>query len=180
MSEYRVQRGEQNTQVDLGPTSATQVSAKVGEQTLQCTIQQLPDGRWAVTDAQTGERHLYAALPEPGPAGAGWLVVAGHRQHRFAVHDARADWLRGAAAGKAGGGGQVKASMPGRVVRLPVAVGDVVPPGGVVAVLEAMKMENDVKSPGGGVVVQIAVAVGQNVETGALLVVLGPLPEASA
>jgi pyruvate carboxylase subunit B len=62
--------------------------------------------------------------------------------------------------------------MPGRVVRVPVAVGDVVAPGTVVAVLEAMKMENDVKSPGGGKVVAIAVSEGAAVEAGALLVQL--------
>lgn len=179
MTEYRVQRGDHNTQVQLEAARGSRVQARVGEAALDCTIAQLPDGRWAVTDVATGARHLFAALPEPGPAG-GWLIVDGHRQHRFAVHDARADWLRGAAGGKTGGGGQIKASMPGRVVRLPVAVGDVVPPGGVVAVLEAMKMENDVKAPGGGVVLQVAVEVGHNVETGHLLVALGPLPEANA
>ena len=46
--------------------------------------------------------------------------------------------------------------------------------GGVVAVLEAMKMENDVKAPGGGRVVAVAVQEGAAVEAGALLVQLEP------
>ncbi|MSP90432.1 MAG: biotin/lipoyl-binding protein [Myxococcales bacterium] len=70
------------------------------------------------------------------------------------------------------GSGRILASMPGRVVRVPVQVGDVVPPNGVVAVLEAMKMENDVRSPAGGRVVQVAVQEGVAVEAGALLVQL--------
>lgn len=175
MTEYRVARGEQNTTVTLLADAGGVVQAKVGDLALTCQVEQLPDGRWAVSDS--AGRHLFAALPS---GDHGWLVVQGTAQHHLQVHDARADWLRGASAGKAGGGGQIKASMPGRVVRLAVQVGDVVPPGGVVAVLEAMKMENDVKAPGGGVVSQIAVTVGQNVESQALLLTLSPLPEATA
>ena len=69
MTEYRVQRGEHNTQVQLETATGTHVQAKVGETALACNIQQLPDGRWAVTDVATGARHVFAALPEPGPAG---------------------------------------------------------------------------------------------------------------
>jgi biotin carboxyl carrier protein len=175
MTEYRVARGEQNTTVTLLADAGGVVQAKVGDLELTCQVEQLPDGRWAVSD--TSGRHLYAVVPK---GGHDWLMVHGVAQHHLQVHDARTDWLRGAAGGKAGGGGQIKASMPGRVVRLAVQVGDVVQPGGVVAVLEAMKMENDVKAPGGGVVSQIAVTVGQNVESQALILTLSPLPEATA
>jgi biotin carboxyl carrier protein len=65
--------------------------------------------------------------------------------------------------------------MPGRVVRLSVAVGDIVAPGAVVAVLEAMKMENDVRSVGGGRVTAVVVQEGVAVESGALLVQLEPI-----
>jgi pyruvate carboxylase subunit B len=56
--------------------------------------------------------------------------------------------------------------MPGLVLRLEVEVGQRVEPGAGVVVLEAMKMENEIKAPGGGVIAAIHVAAGQAVEKG--------------
>ena len=84
--------------------------------------------------------------------------------------DERERWLGAFGGGDTAAGGEIKAGMPGRVVKVLVAVGDDVPPGGVVAVLEAMKMENDVKARGGGTVLEVAIIVGATVEAGELLV----------
>jgi biotin carboxyl carrier protein len=64
----------------------------------------------------------------------------------------------------------VAAAMPGRVLRVLVGAGDSVAPGQALLVLEAMKMENEVKSPQEGVVASIAVAPGQPVSAGEILV----------
>jgi biotin carboxyl carrier protein len=64
----------------------------------------------------------------------------------------------------------VVAAMPGRVLRVLVAAGDAVTAGQPLVVLEAMKMENEVKSPQDGVVSGIAVAAGQPVSAGEVLV----------
>lgn len=72
------------------------------------------------------------------------------------------------------GGGQVRAPMPGLVVRLLVQPGQEVAAGSGLVVLEAMKMENEMKAPGPGIVESIAVTEGQAVEKGALLILLGP------
>ncbi len=69
--------------------------------------------------------------------------------------------------------GSLTASMPGSVVRVLVADGDVVEAGQPVVVLEAMKMEHTVTAPSAGTVTAVAVAVGAQVETGSLLVVVG-------
>jgi len=66
--------------------------------------------------------------------------------------------------------GEIRAVMPGRVVRLNVRPGDLLKAGDPVAVLEAMKMENEIKSRAEGVVEEVCVAVGQTVENRALLV----------
>jgi biotin carboxyl carrier protein len=68
------------------------------------------------------------------------------------------------------GGGKVCAPMPGRVVKLLVAEGDEVEPGAAVVVVEAMKMENEIRAEAGGVVEQICVTAGQTVDGGAPLV----------
>ena len=62
--------------------------------------------------------------------------------------------------------------MPGRVVRLLVAVGDEVEEGQGVVVIEAMKMQNELKSPKPGRVVRVGVSVGDTVASGDVLVVV--------
>ncbi len=61
------------------------------------------------------------------------------------------------------------APMPGKVVKVLVAVGDEVVEGQGLVVVEAMKMENEMKSPRDGKVVEIHVREGQAVENGAKL-----------
>lgn len=69
-----------------------------------------------------------------------------------------------------GGSGIVKALMPGRVVRVLVSKGDAVKKGSGLLILEAMKMENEIQSPGDGTVDEVFVRDGQTVESGADLV----------
>jgi biotin carboxyl carrier protein len=63
--------------------------------------------------------------------------------------------------------------MPGRVVRVLVAAGDRVTARQGVVVVEAMKMENELRTPRDGTVKQVLVKAGTAVETGAVLVVIG-------
>ena len=81
---------------------------------------------------------------------------------------------RGAAlpARKAEGPARVKAPMPGKLVRVLVAAGDAVAAGQGLVVVEAMKMENELRAPRAGRVREVPVREGQAVEAGALLVVL--------
>lgn len=62
------------------------------------------------------------------------------------------------------------APMPGKVVAVLVAPGDAVEKGQGVAVVEAMKMQNEVKAPKSGVVAEVRVAPGDTVTAGQLLV----------
>jgi biotin carboxyl carrier protein len=62
--------------------------------------------------------------------------------------------------------------MPGRVARVLVAVGDRVAARQGVVVVEAMKMENELRAPRDATVKSVAVAPGAAVESGAVLVVL--------
>ena len=70
-------------------------------------------------------------------------------------------------------GTKVEAPMPGTILKLNVNVGDTVTDGQAIAVLEAMKMENDIPAPCAGKVVSIDVAVGGTVETGTVIAVIG-------
>ncbi len=82
-----------------------------------------------------------------------------------------------AASAAASGPAPVVAPMPGLVVRIAVAVGDTVSAGQGLVMIEAMKMENELRATTAGVVTGIRVTAGQAVEKGAVLVDLGPLPE---
>ena len=67
---------------------------------------------------------------------------------------------------------KVEAPMPGNVLKLNVKVGDTVAEGQAVAVLEAMKMENDIVAPSAGTVASVNVSVGDSVNSGDVLVTL--------
>lgn len=78
-----------------------------------------------------------------------------------------------AVAKKAGSGpARVTAPMPGKIVRVMVAPGEDVAQGQGLVVMEAMKMENELRSPRAGRVRESPVREGQAVEMGALLVVV--------
>jgi biotin carboxyl carrier protein len=74
-----------------------------------------------------------------------------------------------AAAKAEAGEGAVTAIMPGKIIRVLVAEGDEVAEGDVVCILEAMKMENELKAPRAGVVQALYAQPGQDVEAGAIL-----------
>ena len=69
----------------------------------------------------------------------------------------------------AAGGGAVTAPMPGTVLKVLVNVGDAVNSGQAVMIIEAMKMENEIKANSTGKVSKILVSAGDNVAAGAPL-----------
>ena len=73
-------------------------------------------------------------------------------------------------AGAAQGPKPVRAPMPGMIVRTEVNVGDQVRAGQGVVVMEAMKMENELKAETDGVVARVLITPGQAVEKGTVLV----------
>ena len=86
--------------------------------------------------------------------------------------DARRFRRKSGAGPSAAGEHRITAPMPGRVLRVLVKPGDEVAVRQGVVVVEAMKMENEIRSPKAGRVKEVAVADGQSVESGRLLVVV--------
>jgi biotin carboxyl carrier protein len=89
------------------------------------------------------------------------VVVNGRTRRRSGAQD-----------GGRAGAQSVSAPMPGRVVRVLVAPGDTVTARQGVVVVEAMKMENELRSPKAGTVKEVSVAAGTSVEAGRVLVVI--------
>ena len=104
---------------------------------------------------------------------AGELVVKIHeREFAFHVEDPR-QWRKRGAALEAEGKQQVIASMPGKIVRVLVTAGQAVNSGQGIVVVEAMKMQNELRSPKTGKVERLLVAEGQAVNAGEILAVIG-------
>jgi pyruvate carboxylase subunit B len=101
------------------------------------------------------------------------LWIDGFRYETEAL-DERTRAIRDLSAAKAGPSGPAPliAPMPGLVVRVSVAVGDQVQAGQALVVMEAMKMENELRSAAAGTVRAVLAAPGTAVEKGAVLVEL--------
>lgn len=94
---------------------------------------------------------------------------------RFVVHveDERERAAHALAGNKAGGRGELRASMPGIVVDVKVRDGDEVAEGQTLVVLEAMKMQNPLLAEAAGKVVRVLCKKGEAVAAGAVLLELG-------
>jgi acetyl/propionyl-CoA carboxylase alpha subunit len=116
----------------------------------------------------------------------GWLEIQG-KNHRFYLHRNREEitvWIDGrtyrltrlqkgqVADHVAVAGGEVRALMPGKVLRVDVAVGDVVTERQPVVTMESMKMESALAAPRAGTVVAVQCQVGQIVDMGEVLVII--------
>jgi acetyl/propionyl-CoA carboxylase alpha subunit len=104
------------------------------------------------------------------------LVVDGWRLEITLADAARAALRERATRGRAGPGSsrpvEVRAIIPGRVASVLVHDGETVSAGQALLVVEAMKMQNELRAPRAGTAARVSVVPGQTVEAGALLVVI--------
>jgi len=140
------------------------------------------DGKTVHVDAVRSGPNIYSIIEDGQQFEAmvdekgahGFDVMVGGRIFHLEVIDERSQLLAGSAASVASGPQTVTAEMPGKVVKVNVAVGAEVRERQGIVIVEAMKMENEIPSPIDGVVRQIAVSEGQTVEAGAMLFVVEP------
>lgn len=142
------------------------------------------DGRAHTVDAvRIGEFGLSLLLDGDGavsreitvaPAGARGALLVGldGRTVAASVNARRTGRVSADAAGHAHGEQAIAAPMPGRVVRVLVAPGDEVAARQGVIVVEAMKMENELRSPKAGRIKEVTVSPGTSVEAGRVLVIV--------
>lgn len=103
--------------------------------------------------------------------GAEVEVWTGNERHVLSLADTR-DQAAGRKSTAAAGPLEMRALMPGKIIKLLASTGDVVEAGQGVVVVEAMKMQNEMKAPKNGVVSKILVAEGAAVAPGETLVVI--------
>ena len=145
-----------------------------------------PDGRWSCRlDGRDLEVDAILARPDVLSLRIGNMAYevkservandlhlwVGSTRFTVEVRDPRS--LRGRTrAGDDHGPKKIIAPMPGKVVRLLVREGDDVEPGAGVAVVEAMKMQNEIKSPKKGTVQKVLVSEGATVNAGDVLAIV--------
>jgi biotin carboxyl carrier protein len=100
------------------------------------------------------------------------IVNVGNNQFEVNLVDPKR--LRSSASGDVAADGivQIKTAMPGKVVRILVAEGTEVLQGDGILIVEAMKMQNEMKSPKDGIVKEIKVAEGATVNAGDVLAII--------
>lgn len=167
---YQVTIGERTFVVDL-----TGDETLVDGRQVEVDLSRVGEGplRSLVMDDRSYRIVAHRSRPEQ------WeLHLDGVRVRAEAV-DERTGAIREMTARTAGPSGPkpVVAPMPGMVVKISVEVGDRVSAGQGIAIVEAMKMENELTTATDGIVTRIAAAEGEAVEKDQLLVDLGPLPE---
>jgi biotin carboxyl carrier protein len=168
-----------NYQVAEKKGASTRVALReTGEGLYEITL----DGRTVHVDAVRSGPNIYSIIEDGQQFEAmvdekgahGFDVLVGGRLFQLEVIDERSQLLAGSAAVIVSGPQTVTAEMPGKVVKVNVAVGAEVRERQGIVVVEAMKMENEIPSPIDGIVKEIAVAEGQTVEAGATLFVVEP------
>jgi biotin carboxyl carrier protein len=159
-----------------GKKVRVELPSEINTGVMECSV----DGRAVSVDVRLLEPGVMSLLiADPDAQGRQYRcvldgdgVVIGGRRYGFEVEDPRSlQGRRGSGAGT-DGPRPVKAPMPGRVVRLLVAVGEDVEEGQGVVVIEAMKMQNELKSPKAGRVIRVGAGVGDTVGSGDVLVVV--------
>lgn len=125
---------------------------------------------------EDGIRSSYdVAIVEQPPSSGNLTVLVNGRAMTAVVGTARGSWARrGHDVGGVPGAGprSVTAPMPGRVVRVLVRAGDVVTARQGLVVVEAMKMENELRASKAGTVADVKVSEGASVEAGTVLMVI--------
>jgi biotin carboxyl carrier protein len=169
-----------------GPVSAGDDGAGVRAQRHTVTVDGQPSDI-VLRPFGSGRFHLTVngavtrAVLEPAVAGEGGarrreVLVDGFRfeveteSERLAALRERAS--RGRAVGARSGPLQVKAIIPGKVATVFVAPGDAVAAGEHLLVVEAMKMQNELRAPRDGTISHLNVAPGQNIDVGDVLLVI--------
>ncbi len=120
-----------------------------------------------------GERHISHEVSVVPDAAAGRLTVrVGASLVSVGLNDRRGPSRKDDSGRPATGPQRVVAAMPGKVVRVLASPGDVVRASQGLIVLEAMKMENELRAPRDGTVTAVHVREGMSVDAGTLLVVI--------
>lgn len=146
-------------------SSATYRFRQESQEERTASVERLPESVYSVL---AGGRSI-DVLVEQGPSGM--AVFAGGRRFEIEIIDPRS-WAGSVSAAGSKARQNLSATMPGKIIRVLVAEGDEVEAGQGIAVVEAMKMQNEMKAPRAGRVASLKAVAGATVEAGEVLAVI--------
>jgi biotin carboxyl carrier protein len=165
-----VERVRDGFAVRVGDRQWTVDAARVAAGTLSLVVREVPGGTGAPLCPLEGGHSHEVTIVAAQPAGS--LVVNVGPVALAVSLSGRRRWGRGEE-GRSDGPQRITAPMPGRVVRVLVEPGAAVQPRQPILVIEAMKMENELRAAAAGTVKELYAHEGQLVDAGALLAVVG-------
>ena len=145
------------------------VFAQVGGRAYELEARPTGGGSYLIV---LGGRVYECRVEDDGAAGGAAKVWVGGRAFEVALFDPRSLRAAGAGGAQSQGRAVVAASIPGKIVRVLVEEGAAVEAGDGLVVVEAMKMQNELKSPKAGTVVELRARAGATVNAGDVLAVV--------
>jgi acetyl/propionyl-CoA carboxylase alpha subunit len=163
---YIVDLAGERHEVEIGPDGVT-----FNGEAVHASLSDIPGS--PTSQVSIGDRVHRVIARKGASRGAYTVLLNGHRFDVEAL-DARARAIRDLSAATTGvsGPAPLVAPMPGMIVRVAVVPGDTVVAGQGLIVMEAMKMENELRAAGPGTVTAVRVIAGTAVQKGAILVEL--------
>jgi acetyl/propionyl-CoA carboxylase alpha subunit len=160
---YHVTLAGRTVEVELAPDGV-----RVDGRAVAADLEAVPDGPVRSLLLDGASHRVVARSLEHGR----WDLQLRGRRFGVEVLDERTRQIRAmiGSAGAASGPKPVRAPMPGLVVRVEVAVGDLVQPGQGLVIVEAMKMENELRAETAGRVTAVRIAAGEAVERDQVLI----------
>ena len=166
---FEVSEGKEVTRIELREVNENLYDVVIDGETVR--VDAVKSGPTVYSVIEAGKQ-FEAMVDERGKHG--FDVTVRGRLFHLAAEDERTKLLAAAAGVAASGPQTVAAEMAGKVLKLDAAVGDTVSEGQGIVIVEAMKMENEIRSPIDGVVTEIGVSEGDTVEAGATLFIVEP------
>lgn len=157
----------QLSSIDL-TREGSRVVAEVGGRRYDLTIGETSDEGFIITHGTRTFRCHALAKKEDSTC----EVIVRHQSFQVAIDNPKRLARGGASGANASGQIVIKAQMPGRVVRVLIEQGAQVEANETVLVVEAMKMQNEMKAPRAGTVKEIKIAEGATVNAGDVLAII--------
>jgi biotin carboxyl carrier protein len=168
----QISGAEHDVSIELNPGEASVTSAMVDGREYEVEVRELPENQYLLlVNGRVSKIRIDSKQGSHGSPGVFDVAIGGHSLEVTVIDPKRLRTGETSAA-HSEGIAQIVSSMPGKVVRVLVETGAEVEAGAGIVVIEAMKMQNEMKAPKAGTVVSINAEVGATVSAGDVLAVI--------